>query len=262
MPIPRKIHYCWFGHGEKPELVKRCIESWKKYCPDCEIIEWNESNYDVTKNTYMYQAYQTKRWGFATDYARLDIIYTHGGVYLDTDVELIRNIDMLFAGDGFLGFEYQGGSNADGYLVNTGQGFGAPAGHEVIKRLMDAYDNEQFVKTDGTQNLQTCPYYNTDVLVGLGLRRDNRLQKIGGLTVYPSEVFCPLDWNTRKLSMTENTFSIHHFDASWVSVGEKKKRRMMRRLDYIIHIPNILLKKVLGAAAYDRLKNQLRKRRS
>ena len=260
MPIPKKIHYCWFGGGEKPALVKRCIESWKKHCPDCEIIEWNPDNYDITKNAYMHQAYQAKRWGFATDYARLDIVYTHGGIYLDTDVELIKSIDELFETDGFIGFE-RGARNAE-QMVNTGQGFGASPHHPMIKKLLMSYENMSFLNRDGTQNLKTCPYYNTEALKKEGLRCDNTRQSVGGLTVFPSDYLCPIDWQTRACTITGNTFSIHHFNASWVSAGEKRKRRMMRRLDYIIHIPNILLKKVLGAAAYDRLKIKLRKRKS
>ena len=102
--IPKIIHYCWFGGAELPEKDRKCIESWKKFCPDYQIIEWNENNYDVTKNTYMYQAYQAKKWGFVPDYARLDIIYQHGGIYLDTDVELVKNLDSLLENDAFMGF--------------------------------------------------------------------------------------------------------------------------------------------------------------
>ena len=262
MPIPRKIHYCWFGGGEKPELVKKCIASWRKYCPDCEIIEWNESNYDVTKNTYMYQAYQAKRWGFVPDYARLDIIYCYGGIYFDTDVELIRSIENLFEGEGFLGFESVNEIGKSNYSVNTGQGFGAAPRHPLIVKLRDLYDSLQFIGEDGIPNLQPSPYFNTSVLVENGLKTDNTFQVIDGITVYPAEYFCPISWNSKKCQITNNTYSIHHFNASWVSVSEKRKRRMMRRLDYIIHIPNILLKKVMGAAAYNRLKIKLRKRRS
>ena len=103
--IPKKIHYCWVGGNSKPPLVKKCIQSWKKYCPDYEIIEWNESNYDISKNIYMKQAYEAKKWAFVTDYMRLDIIYEHGGIYLDTDVELIKNIDDLLSNEAFAGIE-------------------------------------------------------------------------------------------------------------------------------------------------------------
>ncbi|MBQ8619650.1 MAG: glycosyl transferase [Clostridia bacterium] len=259
MAIPRKIHYCWFGGGEKPELVQKCIASWRRFCPDCEIIEWNPANYDVTKNAYMHQAYQARRWGFATDYARLDIVYTHGGIYLDTDVELIKSIDELFETDGFIGFER--GGRASQQMVNTGQGFGAPARHEIIKKLLEVYEGAEFIHADGTQNLTTCPYYNTQVLKAEGLKCDGTKQVVGGLSVYPAEYLCPIDWLTKECTITENTFSIHHFNASWASAKEKRKRRLMRRLDYVVHLPNMLLKKALGDESYDKLKRKLRGRR-
>lgn len=205
MAIPRKIHYCWFGNGEKTELVQKCIASWRKYCPDCEIIEWNESNYDVTKNEYMHQAYQAKRWGFVPDYARLDIIYHHGGIYLDTDVELIRNIDDLFDGDGFMGFENIVDANQTTYSVNGGQGFGAPSQHALIKKMRDVYENLQFVNEDGSLNLQPSPYYNTSVLVENGMKTNNTLQVIEGITIYPAEYFCPINWKNKKCEITQNT---------------------------------------------------------
>ena len=131
--IPKKLHYCWFGGNEMPKQYKEWIDSWKKYCPDYEIIEWNESNYDITKNKYMYQAYQQKKWGFVPDYARLDIIYNHGGIYLDTDVEVRRNLDDLLYQDGFVGFERD-------EFVNFGSGFGAIRGLPIIKELLDYYE--------------------------------------------------------------------------------------------------------------------------
>lgn len=258
MAIPRKIHYCWFGNGEKSELVTKCIASWKKFCPDCEIIEWNESNYDVTKNIYMYQAYQAKRWGFVPDYARLDIIYTHGGIYLDTDVELIRNIDELFDGGGFMGFENITDAHQTTYSVNGGQGFGAPARHHLIMQMRDIYHNLQFVNEDGSLNLQPSPYYNTAVLVDNGMRTDNTLQIIDGITVYPAEYFCPVNWKNKRCEITDNTYSIHHFNASWLSDAEKKKRRWLRRIDYMIHIPNMIARKLLGPDLYEKLKSKLR----
>lgn len=258
MAIPRKIHYCWFGNGEKSELVTKCIASWKKFCPDCEIIEWNESNYDVTKHAYMYQAYQAKRWGFVSDYARLDIIYRYGGIYLDTDVELIRSIDDLWTLDGFIGFEVPVDPNGEKYTVNTGQGFGAMAGSPVIHRMLAEYETLSFLNSDGSQNLTACPTYNTRALQTLGIQLDNTLQTISNFVVYPTEYFCPVNWKTKKCTVTPCTYSIHHFNASWLSDAEKKKRRWLRRIDYLIHIPNMIARKLLGPSLYEKLKNQLR----
>ncbi len=257
--IPKTIHYCWFGGGQKSDLIERCIASWKKYCPDCEIIEWNESNYDVTKNPYMYQAYQAKRWGFVSDYARLDILYEHGGVYLDTDVELIKPIDDLLSGDGFLGFERTPNEKETAVFVNTGEGFGAKAKDAIVGAMRDSYESKTFLLPNGQMNLTTCPYYNTEVLRQFGLKQVDELQKVHSLTVYPVEYFCPLDWKTRKCRITANTYSIHHFDASWLSGEEKKKRKRARRIDFMLHIPNMLIKAVLGEKRYNRLKGKIKK---
>ena len=105
MSIPKKIHYCWFGRNPLPESAKKCIESWKKYCPEYEIIEWNEDNFDLTENRYAREAYEQKKWAFVSDYARLKIVYEQGGIYMDVDVELIKPLDELTELDGYMGFE-------------------------------------------------------------------------------------------------------------------------------------------------------------
>lgn len=255
--IPKVIHYCWFGKSEKSELVIKCIESWKKYCPDFKIIEWNEETYDVTKNKYMYQAYQMKRWGFVTDYVRLDVVYRYGGIYLDTDVELVRSIDELLETEGFIGFEKTPGENLASVFVNTGQGFGAVAFHSAVKEMLDVYDRLIFMK-EGEENLKTCPYYNTEALVKLGLKQVNTYQDIDGFRIYPTDYFCPINWKTQKCEMTQNTYSIHHFNASWLSAKEKRKRKRYRKIDYVIHLPNMILKAALGKRKYEWLKMKIR----
>lgn len=209
--IPKIIHYCWFGGKEKPEGVKKCIDSWKKYCPDYEIIEWNESNYDVSKNKYMYEAYQAKKWGFVPDFARLDIIYENGGIYLDTDVEIIKSLDSLLDNKCYMGFE-------DGVHVNPGLGFGAVKHNVMIKKIMDEiYGSLSFLNADNTYNTIPSPNYNTKFLLKHGLKQNNTLQNVSGITIYPTEYLCPKDYNTFKIQTTNNTYSIHHFDMSWVS---------------------------------------------
>ncbi len=143
--IPKVIHYCWFGGGEKSRLMKKCIKSWKKYCPDYEIIEWNEDNFDVNGIEFTKGAYNAKKWAFVTDYARLDIIYKHGGIYLDTDVELLKPLDELLKYKGFFGFEEMG-------MVNTGVGFGAEKGNLLVKQMRDDYNNDVYSKDS-----ETCP---------------------------------------------------------------------------------------------------------
>ena len=217
--IPKIIHYCWIGGNPLPESAKKCIKSWEKYCPDYEIIEWNESNYDFTSVPYMKEALEAKKWGFVPDYARLDIVYTHGGIYLDTDVEIVRSFDPLLALPGFAGFQ-------DPEQVNFGHGFGAEAGNPVIKKLMDSYLDKRFFKEDGTPDLTPSPRLNTDTLAAkCGLIPDGTFQQLDGMTVYPTEYFCPKSFADGVTRKTKNTYSIHHFDASWFS--DESKRRLL-----------------------------------
>ena len=221
MSIPKIIHYCWVGGKPKPQSVLYCIESWKRCCPDYEIREWNESNYDFTKNEYMRQAYEAKKWGFVPDYARLDIVYEYGGIYLDTDVEMLRSFDELLEQDGFMGFENTGDGE---YFVNCGHGYGAVPHHEVIRTARDLYDTISFLNADGTPNLLASPHFTTQALREFGLVQENRDQQLPGMTVYASDVLCPKNFRTGKIKKTPRTVSIHHFTASWVD--EKIKEEM------------------------------------
>ena len=205
--IPKKIHYCWFGGKEMPNKDKKCIESWRKYCPDYEIIEWNESNYSLDKCKYMKDAYKEKKWGFVPDFARFDIIYNEGGIYMDTDVELISSLDDLLSNSGYLGFE-------GGKWVNGGMGFGAEAGNKVIKELRDMYHNFSFYNEDGTLNMIPSPYYITEMLEKKGLKRDDSLQIIEDVKIYPTEYFSPKNYDTGKITITSKTLSVHHYNAS------------------------------------------------
>ena len=160
--IPKIIHYCWVGNSPKPKSVLYCIESWRKYCPGYEIREWNESNYDFSKNGYMKQAYEAKKWGFVPDYARLDIIYKYGGIYLDTDVELIKSLDELLNQTAFMGFENTGDGE---FFVNCGHGFGAEPHNKIIGAARNLYDHIQFINDDNTYNLLPSPHYTTQIFV-------------------------------------------------------------------------------------------------
>lgn len=218
--IPKVIHYCWVGGAPKPRSVLYCIESWKKHCPGYEIKEWNESNYDFTSNIYMKQAYENKKWGFVPDYARLDIVYKHGGIYFDTDVELVKNIDHLLDQKAFFGFENTGNGE---YYVNCGHGFGAEAGHEVIRDLRDRYDDAGFINKDGSLNMLPSPHYTTESLMKYGLIRKDQDQKIQDFMVFASDVFCPKNFKTGQIKKTSRTVSIHHFTASWLDEKVKKE---------------------------------------
>lgn len=215
--IPKKIHYCWLGGNPLPESAKKCIKSWEKYCPDYEIIEWNETNYDFTKNRYMKEALEAKKWGFVPDYARLDIIYQYGGIYLDVDVELVRPYDDLLRYEGFAGFE-------DARYVNLGQGFGAEAGNPMIKKLMDSYESLSFINEDGSLNMVASPELNTEVFIQEGLKRDGSFQQIDGFAFLPPDFLCPKSFDDGIIRKTENTYSIHHFDASWFDKKQQEEK--------------------------------------
>lgn len=256
--IPKVIHYCWFGRNPKPMSVQKCINSWKKYCPEYKIIEWNEENYPVDDNLYCKQAYEAKKWAFATDYARLWIIYNYGGIYLDTDVEIIKSWDPLLNHECFLGRQ-------PGFQVNTGVGFGAVKGHPLIKRMMDDYEDIPFIKENGEMDLWTCPHRNSQWLFQNGLRHDDSYQEIAGAAIYPIEYFSPKDAWSRQTIKTVNTYSIHHCDGTWnpkETHREHMKRYLKNRLrntaDFIIHIPNRILRCLLGRQRYDNLKKKWR----
>lgn len=213
--IPKVIHYCWFGRGEKSRLMKKCIRSWKKYCPDYEIIEWNEDNFDVNGIKFIKGAYDAKKWAFVTDYARLDIIYKHGGIYLDTDVELLKPLDDLLGYKGFFGFE--------GKNIATGLGFGAEKGNLLVKQMRDDYNNDVYSKDN-----EICPVKNTRVLVNNGLVADGTKQEIDGVVFLPNDYLCPLENATGVLKKTENTVAIHWFDKSWVDKGLRLRSKITR----------------------------------
>ena len=225
--IPKKIHYCWFGGKQLPKAVIENINSWKKYCPDYEIIEWNEKNYDIKKNKYMYQAYKNKIWGFVPDYARLDIIYNEGGIYLDTDVELIKSLDPLLEYDAFMGFE-------DDIHVSPGLGFGAKKHHNTIRQLRDMYNDYSFIKEDGKTNRKPSPQYNTEFLLKHGLVCGNTRQRVADIEIFPKDFFCPIDFSTGRKNITENTISIHKFEMSWIDPmirrWHKREQRLARRI--------------------------------
>ncbi len=229
--IPKIIHYFWVGGTEKPKSVLVCIDSWKKYYPDFEIIEWNEKNYDFTKNEYMQQAYISKKWGFVPDYARLDVIYECGGFYFDTDVEIVARNEDLLSLEAFVGFEDTG----DGKLfVNCGQGFGARPGNPVIKKARDLYDGIRFINEDRSLNLTPSPHYTTEILIQNGLQLVNKDQELPGMTVFASDVFCPKNFRTGKIRKTTRTLSIHHFVASWMDDEIKKSLLHQQRLNALV----------------------------
>ncbi|MCR4792398.1 MAG: glycosyl transferase [Lachnospiraceae bacterium] len=213
--IPKIIHYFWFGNGEQDKTIKKYIKGWKKICPDYEIKLWNESNFDVNDNRFCREAYENRQWAFVSDYARLKVLYEYGGIQLDTDVEVLKKFDDLLGYEGFIGFESE-------EKVNDGQAFGVMPHHPIIKEMLELYDDRAFAGDDGSFNLLLSPEARTEILLRHGLKLDGSRQNVADIEVFPADYFCPMDFLTRKVKITENTYSIHHFAASWHSDAEKK----------------------------------------
>lgn len=220
--IPKKIHYCWFGGKPLPELAIKCIESWRKFLPDYEIIEWNEQNYDVHKIPYISQAYDAKKYAFVSDYARFDILYEYGGIYFDTDVEVIKSLEDIIEQGNFAGVESPG-------KIAAGLGLASSEMCPIYKEILDSYKKSSFITTNGQIDLTTVVTRVSDIFKKHGFTDENRIQIIENVTIYPSEYFCPKDYKTGVIKITDNTYSIHHYDASWTSVAQRKYDSVRRK---------------------------------
>ena len=214
-----------------PKLAVKCIESWKKYCSGYEIICWNEDNFDISSNRYAKEAYDAGKWAFVSDYVRLKDLYDHGGIYFDTDVELIKPLDPLLAECGYMGFERDG-------LVSTGLGFACEKGNAIVGHMLSDYNDIAFVKPDGSFDFTPCPDRNTAKLKMLGMDITKRNQIFMDMQFFSEEYFCPMDYYTGRKKITPNTYSIHHYTASWTSA---KSRR------------TTLIKRIIGVKLYEKL---------
>lgn len=240
--IPKKIHYCWIGGNEKPDSVKRCIESWKKYASDYEIIEWNESNFNFNNcNDYVKEAIREKKWAFVTDYMRLYILYNEGGVYLDTDVELVKNIDSFLLNKSFLCME----------SLNTicTACIGSIKKQMWIKELIELYNGRKFIDKDGRIDLTPNSIYIYDFLMKrYNLTNVNSVQVLDcNLVVYTSDYFSPKNYSTMKMEITNNTYAIHHYGGIWKSNKAKAK-------DYIL----ALITRVIGEENRAKIKKRIK----
>ena len=239
--IPKIIHYCWFGRNPLPEDAIKCIESWKKYCPDYKIIQWNEDNYNINKNQYMADAYKERKWAFVSDYARLDVVNQYGGIYMDTDVELIKPLDKFLTKKMFCGWEerdkhYVLKNPQYENSVNFGLGYGSEKDNPISKDILEFYKHISFYNDDGSLNLIACPHYQTEVMKKYGLDDTIRsYQEILYATVYPEDYFSPKSITTGKIILTDNTVSIHHFSMSWISPGEKKIQNLEWKLQKYVN---------------------------
>ena len=217
--IPKIIHYCWFGRGPLPELAQKCIASWKKYLPDYEIKELNEDNFDVNIIPYTAEAYKAKKYAFVSDYARFWILYQYGGIYFDTDVEVIRPIDDIVERGNFMGFETdpkpQLKEDASEASVNPGLGMGVAPGLGIIKKMLDYYEGRHFEFIPGGIGQLTIVHIATEVLRKAGLKQQQGILQVDDMWIYPAEYFCPINLKTGRIHVRPNTRTIHHYAGTW-----------------------------------------------
>lgn len=221
--IPKIIHYCWFGRGEKPEVVKKCIDSWRENLIGYEIKEWNEDSFDINSNNFIRQAYENKKYAFVSDYVRLFTLHNYGGIYLDTDVEVIQNFDKYLNNESFWGFEV-------GNYVATST-IGAAKGNKLIKKFLDSYEGKTFINEDGSFNVTTNVKIASNIFEKLGIKLNGEYQKIEGIgAIYPLEIFSPYDYRFYEDLRNNDTVCIHHYYKSWLPFSEKLKQRIKKTL--------------------------------
>lgn len=239
--IPKVIHYCWFGQRPLPELALKCIASWKKFLPEYEIKEWNENNFDVNQITYTTEAYQCGKFAFVSDFARFKIMYEHGGIYFDTDVEIIKPIDDIIAKGPFFGMETAWWEN----FCNPGLGFACQPHSPLCKEMIEQYENAKFALSNGRYNLKTVVMRFSKILQKKGFKYSNKIVEFNGTNFYPADFFCPINYHTGKINITSNTRTIHHYAASWVS--ENDNVSLIKKIWLFFRLPNTNIRqKILG----------------
>ena len=211
--IPATIHYCWFGRKTLPDVYKENINTWRKYCPDYNIIEWNENNCNIKETAFTTEAYERGKFGFVPDYFRLKIIYEYGGIYLDTDVRLIKSLDDLRYNKSFCGIEFPG-------RVALGLGFGSVKRNSIFQKMMEYYQHTHFIFPDGKENIIPSPVIQSEMLEKIGLENGVHLRSVKELTVCPVDVLSPKNPYTGEICITENTYALHNFDGTWLSNKE------------------------------------------
>lgn len=221
--IPKVIHYCWFGGKPMSALQKKCLKSWQKYAPEYELKLWNEENTELRSCDYVREAYEAGKYAFVSDYVRFEILYEQGGIYLDTDVELVRPLRELQQSGCFMACEEPG-------IVAPGLIIGAPTGDPLMKELLDGYTSKHFLQEDGTTDMTTVVDYATAILQKHGLQDLDEVQVRDGVTIYPPRYFCPRSMTTGKVEITKETFSIHHYAASWETPANRFRGRVYRSM--------------------------------
>ena len=228
--IPKVIHYCWFGGNPLPKSAQKCIASWRKYLPDYEIKEWNESNFDVNIIPYTAEAYKAKKYAFVSDYARFWILYKYGGLYFDTDVEVIKNMDDIIAKGPFMGCENEAkaGATPAQLGVAPGLGLGVNPGLGLCGEILEIYKDKHYILPDGSFSTDTVVTITTEFLSKYAMKNTDKVQEIAGVFIYPKEYFCPKDYVTGELKITKNSYCIHWYTASWASPYGRFKHKLKR----------------------------------
>ena len=219
--IPKIIHYCWFGRNPLPQSAEECIASWKKFLPDYEIKEWNEDNFDVNITTYTSEAYKARKFAFVSDYARFWILYNYGGLYFDTDVEILKPLDDIISRGGFMGIEKIEGNTIDNFeegtvLVNAGLGLGVEKGHPLYKEILDVYNKKHYIGWNG-KFTGTVVTTTTNILLKKTKLEKDKITEIEGIFIYPDEYFDPMNYYTKEIKITEKTRTIHKYATTWVT---------------------------------------------
>lgn len=225
--IPKVLHYMWLGGKPLPEKLEKCVESWKTFCPDYEIIRWDETNYDVHKNAFMAEAYDHGRYGFVPDFARLDILYQYGGIYMDTDVEVIRGLDELLYQKAFCGVEKW-------QVINFGGCCGAVKGHAGLEPFLERWSGRKILREDGTLDSLSSGLIDTEVALEAGYQINGENQTVLGINIYTYDYFHPYDYMSGMMHKTNHTYSIHHFNGGWLDesacANNRKTAEMYEKL--------------------------------
>lgn len=246
--IPKVIHYCWFGRGEKSKLIQKCMKSWKKYCPDYEIIEWNEDNFDINSNEFVRQAYECKKWAFVSDYVRLFVLYNYGGVYLDTDQELLSSLESFMGYEGFMGF-------LDDKNISAGI-IGCKAKLSVVKEFLNYYSQASFSTTPNTNIM-------TKIMIENGLKMNDERQRVAEFEIFPQTVFCPTSCVSYKKKHSKQTVAVHHWAMTWRKPTEIKKFKKAKRhkawwyYKNLMILPQKTVRLILGDDRVEKIKSKI-----
>jgi mannosyltransferase OCH1-like enzyme len=239
--IPKVIHYCWFGGKEKPQLIKECINSWKVKLPDYKIIEWSEKNFKIEEFDFTQKAYKAKKWAFVADYCRIWVLYNYGGIYLDTDMEVLKTLDEFITNEAFAGIERD-------KIINAAI-LGAKAKNDFIKNIIDYYNNINFIDYLDDLEKMAIPLIITELAAHEGYTGNKKIENVRNIiTIYPKEYFYPKNHSWERADVTKNTYTIHHYEGSWRSkskIGKSKLKQILINIfgyERIIKLTNQLKK--------------------